>query len=667
MTAPSDPVDPAPIEPDLPPSDPAAGDELLFEGQADTLSGVAAIQAVLKTLPNGPGVYRMIDEAGDVIYVGKAKSLKKRVANYTKLLGHPMRILRMIQATRSMEILTTGSEVEALLLESNLIKKFRPRFNVLLRDDKSFPHIVIRADHPFPQIAKHRGARDPAHLYFGPFASAGAVNRTLNALQKAFLLRSCTDSIFSNRTRPCLLHQIRRCAAPCVGLVAQAPYRALVDEARLFLAGKSRQVQDDLGREMQAAAEAMAYERAAALRDRIRALAQIQAHQDINPDGVEEADVVAIYHEGGQTCVQVFFIRAGQNWGNRAFFPRHDKAVPAREVLTAFLGQFYEDKVPPALVLVSERPDAEDLLAQALSVKAGRKVVLAFPKRGEKQGLVVHALNNARDALGRRVAESSSQRALLEKLADVFDLDGVPRRIEVYDNSHIQGTNALGGMIVANAEGMAKSQYRRFNIKSTDITPGDDYGMMREVLTRRFTRLLKDDAVRVPMHSIPANPADGQVEAGDDQVWPDLILIDGGRGQLAVAEQVFAELGVEDVALVAIAKGPDRNAGRERFFMPGRADFSLEPNSPVLYFLQRLRDEAHRFAIGGHRARRTKAIAASPLDEITGIGAARKRALLLHFGSAKAVAGAGIEDMAGVAGISRAVAKRIWDHFNPNG
>ncbi len=647
-------------------------DDLMYEGPADavggaseTITGIDVIQGVLKTLPNGPGVYRMIDAAGDVIYVGKAKSLKKRVANYCKLAGHPTRILRMIQATRSMEILTTGSEVEALLLESNLIKKFRPRFNVLLRDDKSFPHIVIRADHPFPQISKHRGARDPAHLYFGPFASAGAVNRTLNALQKAFLLRSCSDGIFSNRTRPCLLHQIRRCSAPCVGLVAQSPYGALVDEAKLFLAGKSRQVQEDLAREMQSAAEAMAYERAAALRDRIRALAQIQAHQDINPDGVEEADVVAIHQEGGQTCVQVFFIRAAQNWGNRAFFPRHDKAVPAREVLCAFLGQFYEDKVPPAMILLSERPDSEALLAEALSVKAGRKVVLKTPQRGEKQGLVTHALNNARDALGRRVAESSSQRALLEKLADAFDLDSAPRRIEVYDNSHIQGTNALGGMIVATADGFAKNQYRRFNIKSTDITPGDDYGMMREVLTRRFSRLIAQETPRNPEPL--REETDGPAQNREDLAWPDLVLIDGGRGQLAVAEQVFAELGIEEVALVSIAKGPDRNAGRERFFMPGRADFGMEPNSPVLYFLQRLRDEAHRFAIGSHRARRSSEIAKSPLDEIAGIGAARKKALLLHFGSAKAVAGAGIEDMVSVPGISKAVAKKIWAHFNPNG
>lgn len=620
-----------------------------------TLVGVEAIQAVLKTLPNAPGVYRMIDQAGEVIYVGKAKSLKRRVASYVKLTGHTVRILRMIQATRGMEIVTTGSETEALLLEANLIKKFRPRFNVVLRDDKSFPYIVIRRDHAFPQIAKHRGARDPRHLYFGPFASAGAVNRTLNALQKAFLLRSCADSVFANRTRPCLLHQIRRCAGPCVGLVAQEAYGGLVDAARDFLSGRSRQVQSDLGVEMQAAAEALAFERAAALRDRIRALSQIQAHQDINPDGVEEADVVAIHQEGGQTCIQVFFIRAGQNWGNRAFFPRHDKSASKAEVLTAFLAQFYEDKAPPGLILLSDAPEQEALLSEALTLKAEARVTLRVPRRGEKQGLVAHATTNARDALGRRLAKSSSQRALLDKVADVFDLDAPPARIEVYDNSHIQGANALGGMIVATPEGFAKSQYRKFNIRGADLTPGDDFAMMREVLTRRFSRLLKEDP-----------GGEGRID-GEVAVWPDLVLIDGGRGQLSAAQAVFADLGVEDVTLVAISKGPDRNAGREQFHLIGRASFGLPPNSPVLYFLQRLRDEAHRFAIGGHRARRSKAIAASPLDEIAGIGAARKRALLLHFGSAKAVARAGVEDIASVPGISKAVAKIVWDHFNPQG
>jgi excinuclease ABC subunit C len=458
---------------------------------------------------------------------------------------------------------------------------------------------VIRADHEFPQITKHRGTRDPAHRYFGPFASAGAVNRTLNALQKAFLLRSCSDSVFSNRTRPCLLHQIRRCSAPCVGLIRPADYQHLVDEAEGFLAGKSRQVQDELAREMQAAAEDLAFERAAALRDRIRALSQVQSHQDINPDGVQEADVIAIHQAGGQSCVQVFFIRAGQNWGNRAFFPRHDKSFGTADVLSAFLGQFYDDKVPPTLVLLSEKPDDMALLAEALSVRAGRRVQLHVPQRGEKQGLVTHALTNAKDALGRRMAESAGQRALLEKLGDAFDMEAPPRRVEVYDNSH-------------------------------------------------------------PAAQVSADP----VPDTDTATWPDLVLIDGGKGQLAIAEQVLTELGIDGVTLVGIAKGPDRNAGRERFFMPGRPDFSMEPNSPVLYFLQRLRDEAHRFAIGSHRAKRTRAISASPLDEIDGIGAARKRALLHHFGSAKAVSGAGIEDLAAVSGISRAVAKKIWDHFN---
>ena len=607
--------------------------------------GSAVIKAALATLPIGPGVYRMLDAAGEVLYVGKAKSLVKRVTSYASPGRQVPRIQRMVAETARLEVITTHTEVEALLLESNLIKRLKPRYNVLWRDDKSFPYILITGDHDWPQITKHRGARNRKGEYFGPFASAGSVNRTINALQRAFPLRSCSDSVFANRTRPCLQYQIKRCTAPCVARIGREDYDTLVGEARDFLSGRSRAVQESLTGRMEEAAQALDFERAALLRDRIRALAHIQSHQGINPQSVEEADVVAMHQEGGQTCIQVFFFRAGQNWGNRAYFPTHTKDVPPEEMLAAFLGQFYDDKLPPKLVLLSQPAEGQELIAEALSVKADRKVELHVPQRGEKRDLVEHALNNAREALGRRMAESAAQRKLLEGVAERFGLDAVPERIEVYDNSHISGTHALGVMIVAGPNGFVKNAYRKFNIKSTEAKPGDDYAMMEEVLRRRFVRL---------------------AEAGEKgEGWPDLVLIDGGPGQLAVAQSVLNELGIDDVSVVGIAKGPDRDAGREHFYMPNRAPFMLEPKDPVLYFLQRLRDEAHRFAIGSHRQRRSAAIGKSLLDEIPGIGAKRKRALLTHFGSAKGVAGAGLNDLEAVDGISKTVAKLVYDHFHP--
>lgn len=611
--------------------------------------GVAVINRTLETMPAGPGVYRMMNAKGDPLYVGKAKNLKKRVVAYTHPERQTLRIQRMIAETASMEVVTTHTEVEALLLESNLIKKLGPRYNILLRDDKSFPHILVTAGHDFPQVLKHRGARNRAGEYFGPFASAGAVNQTLAALQRAFLLRSCSDSVFASRTRPCLLFQIKRCSAPCVDRISRPDYLALVEEARAFLTGHSQRVQKDLVSRMEAASAAMEYEQAALYRDRIRALTKIQAHQDINPAEVDEADVVALHQAGGQTCVQVFFFRAGCNYGNRSYFPQHAQDEEAAEVMAAFLGQFYADKMPPKELILSQEPAEAGIVARALSEKAGRKVTLSIPKRGDRKRLVEHAYDNARDALGRRMAESSAQGKLLDGVAETFGLEGPPARIEVYDNSHIQGTNAVGGMIVAGPEGLMKSAYRKFNIKSEELEPGDDYGMMREVLSRRFKRAQKEDPDR------------------DRGQWPDLVLIDGGLGQLNATLEVFAELGIDDVALVSIAKGPDRNAGRERFFMPDRPPFSLEPRDPVLYFLQRLRDEAHRFAIGSHRDRRAKAMGQSPLDEVAGIGARRKKALLHHFGSAREVAGAGLADLEAVPGISRAMAKKIYDHFHPQG
>jgi excinuclease ABC subunit C len=614
---------------------------------APPLKGAERIQAYLKTLPEGPGVYRMIDAKGDVLYVGKAKNLRKRVTSYARGNPHADRLTRMIADTAEMIFVSTKSEIEALLLESNLIKRLKPRYNVSYRDDKSFPNILLRGDHAFPQLVKHRGAKTAKGTYFGPFASAGAVNRTLNTLQRAFLLRSCSDSTFESRTRPCLLFQIKRCAAPCVGRVDEAGYHALVDEAELFLNGKSRMVQDMLAAEMNKLAEVTRYEEAARLRDRIRAMSHIQLNQGINPSTFSEADVFALHAQGGETCIQVFFFRAGQNWGNKPYFPRGGVEMSDGEVMEAFLGQFYDERPAPGLILLSHEIPNTELLSEALALRAERKVEISVPQRGEKREIVEMALTNAREQLGRHVAENSAQRELLDGVATVFGMEQPPRRIEVYDNSHIMGTHALGGMIVAGPDGFEKGEYRKFNIKSTELTPGDDYAMMREVLTRRFSRLIKE---------------------GDDPKtkWPDLALIDGGPGQLSIACQVFADLGVEDVQLVGISKGPDRDAGREHFYLPGKPPFRLEMKDPVLYYLQRLRDEAHRFAIGSHRKKRSKAIGASPLDEIAGIGAARKRALLQHFGSAKAVAAAGVSDIAGVGGVSAAMAKKIYDFFHPN-
>ncbi|MDB5360243.1 MAG: uvrC [Rhodospirillales bacterium] len=643
--------------PDQPPEN-AATEKQKFELEAELppdgaiASGVAVIRNMVKTLPGSPGVYRMVNAAGDVLYVGKARNLRNRVTNYTQLVGLSNRIRRMVAETARMEVVTTHTEVEALLLEINLIKTLMPRYNVLLRDDKSFPYIHLRSTHPVPQLTKHRGARNEGGEYFGPFASAGAVNRTITALHRAFLLRSCSDSIFQSRTRPCLQYQIKRCSAPCVDRIGNADYLALVDQARAVLTGHSREINARLVAAMTEAAEALDYETAAVIRNRIRALAHIQAHQDINVEGLVDADVIAAHQEGGHTSVQVFFFRAGQNWGNRAYFPSHDRSLAIEEVLAAFIGQFYDNKPPPPQLLLSHEPAEAELLAEALSTHAGRKVALLTPQRGDKKKLVEHAMANAREALGRRLSESSTQQKLLAGVATALGLDAPPARIEVYDNSHIQGTNAIGAMIVAGPEGFMKSAYRKFNIRGegaapgTEFKPGDDYAMMREVLTRRFQRAQKEDPERT---------------AGQ---WPDLVLIDGGPGQLSVVEEVFVELGIDDVPLVAIAKGPDRNAGRERFFVPGHAPFSLEPKDPVLYFLQRLRDEAHRFAIGTHRARRTKAITVSPLDEVAGIGPSRKKALLHHFGSAKAVARAGQLDLEAVDGISKTVAKKIYDHFH---
>ena len=626
-------------------------------------TGVALIAAKVRLLPDSPGVYRMYDASGELLYVGKARSLKKRVASYTKLAGQSNRIARMIAMTAQMEFITTATETDALLLEANLIKRLKPRYNVLMRDDKSFPHILLTGDHAFPQVLKHRGARSRQGDYFGPFASAGAVNATLNALQKAFLLRSCSDSVFESRTRPCLLFQIKRCSAPCTGEISGEAYAELVAEARDFLKGRSRKTQQQLVRLMDEAAANLDYEAATIYRDRIRALTQVQQHQGINPQTVSEADLFAAWAEGGQICIQVFFIRAGQNWGNRAYFPRHDRDLPTEEVLDAFLAQFYEDRQPPRMVLLSHDAPGKALLAEALTIRAGRKVAVGVPRRGEKRELIEHAMTNAREALGRRLAESSSQRRLLEGVAEVFGLEQAPERIEVYDNSHIQGSKAVGGMIVAGPEGFMKSQYRKFNIRDAEMAAGDDYAMMREVLTRRFTRLLKEN-------DGDGNAADtGPEETRPDAAWPDLILIDGGAGQLKVALEVLSELGIDSVTAVGVAKGPERDAGRERFFMAGRRDFMLEPRNPVLYYLQRLRDEAHRFAIGSHRARRSKAIGTNPLDEVPGVGPGRKRALLKHFGSARAVARAGLADLESVDGISTRVARAVYDHFhgNPDG
>ncbi len=621
-------------------------------------AGVAVIAGYLRVLPAGPGVYRMIDAAGDVLYVGKAKNLKKRVASYTNLGRLTIRIRRMVARTHSMEFVTTHTEAEALLLEANLIKRYAPRYNIFLRDDKSFPSILVTGDHDFPQVLKHRGARKRPGDYFGPFASAWAVNQTLTVLQRVFLLRSCSDSVFASRTRPCLLYQIKRCCAPCAERFEADAYADLVGQAHAFLSGDSQSIQRHLAERMQAASDALAFEEAAQFRDRIRALTSIQARQDINLAGAEEADVVAAHQAGGQTCIQVFFFRAGRNYGNRAYFPSHARDDGAAPVLEAFLGQFYANKPVPRLVLISHRLENQELVADALSVHAGRKVRVLAPQRGAKHKVVAHARANAADALSRRMAESASQRRLLEGLAGTLDLDGAPERIEVYDNSHISGSDAVGAMIVAGPEGLIKNAYRKFTIRGADtapsedgdgMAPGDDYAMMRQVLTRRFARALKEDPDR---------------ERGQ---WPDLVLIDGGAGQLGTALEVFEELGIDDVAVAAIAKGPERRAGRERIFRPGRAPLSLDARDPVNYFLQRLRDEAHRFAIGTHRARRTRNVARSALDDIPGIGARRKRALLHHFGSAAAVARAGAADLAAVEGISGTIANKIYDWFHPEG
>ncbi len=612
--------------------------------------GIETIRSAAATLPEGPGVYRMIDHAGEALYVGKARNLKRRVSQYAQLGKQPSRLARMIAETCSMEFITTHTEVEALLLESNMIKRLRPRFNILMRDDKSFPFIVITGDHDFPQLAKHRGAHrivDGARpgRYFGPFASAGAVNRTIAALQKAFLLRNCTDSMFDSRTRPCLQYQIKRCTAPCVGRVDREAYAAQVAEANDFLSGNSRAVQERFAAAMQQAADRLDFETAARFRDRIRALSAVQAHQDINVTGIEDADIFAVVERGGQSCVQVFFFRGGQNYGNRAYFPAHDRQAEAADILAAFIAQFYDNKPPPRHILTSVKLAEAALLAEALTQKAGGKVIVTCPQRGDKRRLIDYALTNAKEALARRQAERGAQAQLLEKLAEELDLDAPPTRIEVYDNSHVSGSHPVGAMIVAGPDGFEKKHYRKFTIKGA-IKPGDDYAMMREVLTRRFARAQKEDPQRTS----------GQ--------WPDLVLIDGGQGQLGVALEVLAELGIDGLPVIGVAKGPDRNAGRERFFRPDEEPFSLDANNPVLYFVQRLRDEAHRFAIGAHRAKRQQALGSSPLDGIPGIGPKRRRALLHHFGSARSVARAGLADLEAVDGISKTVALVIYQHFH---
>ncbi|RIJ30649.1 excinuclease ABC subunit UvrC [Henriciella mobilis] len=615
--------------------------------------GVDVIKDNLKRLPAKPGVYRMFGAKDEVLYVGKARNLKARVSNYARLGGHTQRIAAMIALTARMEFVVTETETEALLLEASLIKSLKPRFNILLRDDKSFPYILIRRDHDYPQILKYRGSKQDRGDYFGPFASAGAVTRTLDTLQKAFLLRTCEDSVFSVRSRPCMLHQIKRCSAPCVGKVSEAEYTQLANQAADFLKGKSGDLQAELARDMEAAAEAMDFERAASLRDRIRALAHVRAQQDVNPDGIEEADIFAIAMEGGQSAVQVFFIRAGQNWGATIHFPRHEKEETAGEILSAFLVQFYDKRPPPRLILTNEVPDQDTLIAEALELKAGRKIEIRTPQRGDKRELVAQASRNASEALSRKLSETASQQRLLKDLAKAFDLKDMPKRIEVYDNSHIQGSNAVGGMVVAGPEGFIKGQYRKFNIKDTALEPGDDYGMMREVMRRRFKRLLKEaDEAGLPMQEL--------------ETYPDLVLIDGGLGQLSATLETLDELGLgpDDITLVSIAKGPDRNAGREKFFRPGKAPFTLPPDTPVLYYLQRLRDEAHRWAIGTHRSKRSADIRTSPLDEIEGIGPTRKKALLHHFGSAKGVSRAKLVDLEAVEGINRALAEKIYGHFN---
>jgi len=613
---------------------------------------VAAIEAALATMPASPGVYRMLDAKGEPLYVGKARSLKKRVVAYTQPARLPERLRRMVSETATMEVVTTHTEAEALLLEANLIKRLKPRFNIVLRDDKSYPWLMLTEDHPFPQIAKHRGARTRKGSYFGPFASAWAVNQTVTAMQRVFLLRSCADTVFAARTRPCLLFQIKRCSAPCVGRIEQAAYEELVGQARSFLSGKAAAVQQELAREMEAAAETLEFERAAALRDRIRGLTHVQGTDVVNPESIADADVIAAWQIAGQTCVQVFFVRGGRNNGNRAFFPVHTRSEGIEDVLAAFLGQFYDDKPPPPLILLNHEVAESDLIADALSLKAqtfgtNRRVEIAVPKRGEKFAVIQHAETNAREALERKLAESAGQAKLLAGAAELFGLDAPPERIEVYDNSHIMGTNPYGVMVVAGPEGFVKSGYRKFSIRGP-ISPGDDFAMMREMLQRRFGRALKE------------------AEAGGAPDFPDLVLIDGGAGQLSAAREIMAELGLDEVKLVAIAKGPNRDAGREWFHLEGREAFQLPPRDPVLYFLQRLRDEAHRFAITTHRVGRSKSLVTSELDEIAGVGPSRKRALLNHFGSARGVKQAGLVDLEAVPGINRATARLVYAHFHPD-
>ena len=651
---------------------PAAGEE--FAAPSGLAAGRAAILAHARHAPSAPGVYRMLDRAGEVLYVGKAKNIKKRVTAYARPTGHDTRIERMIAATVALEFVSTATETEALLLEANLIKRLRPRFNVLMRDDKSFPYILLTGDHPAPQIMKHRGARTRPGDYFGPFASAQAVHRTLTALQRAFLIRSCSDAVYESRTRPCLLHQIKRCSAPCTGEIAPADYAVLVREAKSFLSGRSQAVRQELAREMEKAAEALDFERAAAYRDRLAALSAVQAHQGINPRGVTEADVFAAHQQGGFTCIQVFFFRTGQNWGNRAYFPKADRALAAADVLASFLAQFYDDKPCPSTILISEDIPDRALLAEALTTKSGRRVEVVVPQRGEKKELVDHALANAREALGRKLAETSSQQRLLAAVAETFGLAQPPRRIEIYDNSHIQGSNAVGAMVVAGPEGFRKNQYRKFNIRTAQLAPGDDYGMMREVLTRRFKRLAGETApsdtppgalhvAESPLLDVmPGSLPPGDRE-DDEALWPDLVVIDGGPGQLAVARETLAALGLE-VPLVAVAKGPERDAGNETFHMPDRASFKLPPRDPVLYFVERLRDEAHRFAVGSHRQRRRRDLREAGLKEIPGIGPMRRRALLHHFGTLKAIERASIADLAEVPGINAETARRIYDFFH---
>lgn len=615
--------------------------------QRSLQDGIAVIKTHLKTAPESAGVYRMLNGDGDVLYVGKAKSIKRRVTSYTQGNRLNARLIRMVTATEAMIFVTTRTEAEALLLEASLIKRFKPAYNVLLKDDKSFPYILLRDDHPWPQITKHRGAHRTKGRYYGPFASVSSVNKTLNTLQKVFQLRSCTDATLESRTRPCLLYQIKRCSGPCVDRVTAEDYKDMVRETTAFLDGKSSDIQKSFADAMQAASDVLDFETAAVYRDRLQALTQIQSHQAMVNGMVQEADIIAAAEVGGRIAIQLFFFRAGQNWGHRAYFPRHDKDEDLASVLESFVMQFYENKPVPKEVLLSDALPNQELVAEALSGKMERKVKLSNPKRGHKASTIKEAVRNAKEAMERKLAESASQLRLLDGVAELFDLEDRPNRIEVYDNSHIQGSHAVGGMIVAGPDGFTKKAYRKFNIKDETLTPGDDFGMMREVMERRFGRLMREDETR------------------SSEDWPDLVLIDGGKGQLSAVMETLQEIGVEDVPLVAISKGVDRNAGREQFHQPGKQTFLLPHNDPVLYYLQRLRDEAHRFAIGSHRQKRSKAVQASPLDEITGIGPKRKKALLLHFGSAKAVSGADVRDLEKVDGINAATAQRIYDHFHP--